>query len=174
MLTACTPTPQASGQLLGPQPRVKPSGAPASAGQREMLRAHNTRRAKHCAKPLRWSNELARTAKRWADELAGGRCALVHSDTPFGENLAAATTGAVTPEGFVELWYREVDDYRFARGRFSAKTGHFTQLAWRSSRTVGCAMSRCNGLDLWVCHYDPPGNVEGMFVDEVKPASCRK
>jgi hypothetical protein len=99
----------------------------------------------------------------------------VHSDTPFGENLAAGTRGGFTPEDFVNLWYREVQSYRFKRGKFSMTTGHFTQLVWRSTKRVGCALSACkNGLDVLVCNYDPPGNVEGEFTDNVLPTSCKQ
>ncbi len=156
-----------------PGARVRPSRTP-SGRQGAILRAHNVRRAKHCAQALRWSNELARTAQGWADKLARGRCALEHSDTPFGENLAAGTSGAFSPEDIVQMWFREREQYRFARGSFSLKTGHFTQLVWRSTRMIGCGMSECKGMDVWVCHYDPPGNVEGRFDEQVLPTSCQK
>ncbi len=179
--SACSPAGAGSRSLpehsrdgqAGPQARVRPSPSP-SGQQEALLRAHNQRRAQHCAKPLRWSNELSRAAQRWADKLARGRCTLEHSDTAFGENLAAGTSSAFSPDAIVQMWYRELEDYRFARGSFSMKTGHFTQLVWRSTSMVGCGVSECDGLEVWVCNYDPPGNVDGMFREEVMPSSCRK
>ena len=58
-------------------------------------------------------------------------------------------------------------------GGFSMKTGHFTQVVWRGTTAVGCGRSQCNGLDVWICQYDPPGNVEGQYRDNVRPTGCR-
>jgi uncharacterized protein YkwD len=151
------------------------SGARATGPLRQtVLRAHNTRRARHCAPPLEWSGELARVASGWAKQLARRGCPLEHSDTRYGENLAAGSQGGFSPEDYVEMWYREVEDYNFRRGRFSMSTGHFTQLAWRATKRVGCALAPCsNGLELLVCNYDPPGNVEGQFTSNLLPASCK-
>ena len=49
---------------------------------------------------------------------------------------------------------------------FSEATGHFTQLVWYDTQSVGCGWSDCNGkngLDgvLLVCNYWPAGNVLG-------------
>jgi hypothetical protein len=57
--------------------------------------------------------------------------------------------------------------------QFSMNTGHFTQLVWRSSARLGCGASVCRGLQIWVCNYDPPGNVQGNFPRNVLPQSCR-
>lgn len=157
-----------------PEPTRAAAAAPGATKGPPILRAHNRRRAQHCAPPLRWSKKLARAAQRWADELARRDCAFEHSRTRYGENLAAGTAGTLGPERVVDLWFREREDYDFGRGRFSMATGHFTQLVWRSTRLLGCGKSTCNGLDIWVCNYDPPGNVEGRFRAEVKPASCRE
>jgi pathogenesis-related protein 1 len=168
VVAACAPAQEAQ--------VVSPAAGPRASGplRQTVLRAHNTRRARHCAPPLQWSAELAGVATRWARELARRGCPLAHSDTRYGENLAAGSQGGFTAEDYVEMWYREADDYRFKRGRFSMSTGHFTQLAWRSTRRVGCALTACrNGLELLVCNYDPPGNVEGEFTANVLATSCK-
>ena len=130
-------------------------------------------RAQHCAPPLRWSAELARVAQAWADQLRAAGCAFEHSQTRYGENLAAGTSGALDPASTVDMWYREVDAYDFARGGFSMKTGHFTQVVWRDTTQVGCGVTTCNGMDLYVCNYDPPGNVQGQYRDQVRATGCR-
>jgi pathogenesis-related protein 1 len=165
-----------SAQSASPSRPAGDRARPLSAQERQtaVLRAHNQQRAKHCAPALRWSDQLARTAQRWAVQIAKDGCKLKHSGARFGENLAAGTIGAFSPEEIVQMWYREIAQYKFERGGFSMKTGHFTQLVWRATREVGCGMSQCNGLDVWVCNYDPPGNVEGGFRAEVLPRSCRK
>lgn len=62
---------------------------------------------------------------------------------------------------------------------FSKETGHFSQLVWRETTSVGCARFECNGETAdgdeenaapgWyvVCEYYPPGNVQGRFDENV-------
>lgn len=46
------------------------------------------------------------------------------------------------------------------------QSGHFTQLMWDSTTSVGCAQA-VNGRDVtWVCEYSPPGNVQGMIMEK--------
>jgi uncharacterized protein YkwD len=137
-----------------------------------ILDAHNRVRAQHCAEPLVWSDTLERAAKSWVDHLAGSGCQLQHSQTQYGENIAGGSPSTQTPEGVVALWYREKDAYDFRTGGFSMRTGHFTQLVWRGSRQLGCATASCGGIQLWVCNYDPPGNMLGDFQRNVSPV-CR-
>lgn len=133
----------------------------------------NKDREAHCAPPLTWSDDLAAVAQTWADHLRDEGCGFEHSSTEYGENLAGGSTGALPPEGVVSMWYDEKKDFDFKRGGFGMDTGHFTQLVWIGTTQMGCGMSQCNGMDLWVCNYDPPGNVDGEYRDNVKPTSCR-
>jgi uncharacterized protein YkwD len=136
--------------------------------------AHNRVRARHCAPPLRWSAKVARSAQRWADTLHGDGCALRHSQGEYGENLAAGTAGMLDAASVVGMWYDEVKRYSFrGGGGFSMQTGHFTQVVWRGTTDVGCGRAQCNGLDVWVCQYDPPGNVRDQFRQNVLPTGCR-
>lgn len=164
-------TPAARGSVS-----VAPAAAsevPADPRMVAMLDAHASRRSAHCAPPLVWSETLAAHAQAWADHLAESGCALEHSTGGYGENLAAGTAGSLTPEEYVEMWYREADGYSFASGGFSMETGHFTQLVWVASERLGCGVTTCGGLDVWVCNYDPPGNFEGQYRENVLPTSCR-
>lgn len=135
--------------------------------------AHNRLRAKHCAGPLTWSAKLAAVAQRWANALRDRGCMFGHSNGSYGENLAAGTSGTLDPATVVKMWYDEVADYRFPDGGFSMKTGHFTQLVWRGTSQVGCGRSQCKGMDIWVCEYNPAGNWEGQYRDNVRPRGCR-
>ncbi|KAJ3860063.1 CAP domain-containing protein, partial [Lentinula novae-zelandiae] len=51
---------------------------------------------------------------------------------------------------------------------FSSSTGHFTQVVWKSTTSVACAIATCNflgnGTGYLVCRYDPPGNYLGQFA----------
>lgn len=147
-------------------------GEPAPPALQPILAAHDRVRAEHCAPPLVWSDELASSAREWADRLAR-QCALEHSGGAIGENLSMATEGVLDAEGVVELWYREREHYDFRRGGFSMETGHFTQVVWKETRSLGCATASCRGLEVWVCHYDPAGNVRGEYEANVLPTSCR-
>ena len=137
-----------------------------------LVDAHNQLRAKHCAPPLRWSASVAASAQKWANQLRDRGCVLGHSGGQYGENLAAATAGTLDAAAVVRLWYDEVKRFSFGSGGFSMKTGHFTQLVWRDTKEVGCGRSQCNGLDVWICQYDPPGNVEGEYRQNVRPLGC--
>jgi uncharacterized protein YkwD len=138
---------------------------------RGILAAHNGHRARHCAPRLSWSTTLARAAQRWADRLRDAGCAFEHSRTRWGENLAMAT-GPLSVEKVVDMWVEEVAAYDFRRPGFSMETGHFTQVVWAGSRRLGCGVARCKGRHIWVCNYDPAGNVRGKFAENVRPASC--
>ena len=163
--------PAATGEGARGEP-AKPSPAGSSEAQ-ALVDAHNRVRAKHCAGPLAWSPKLAQVAQQWANSLRDQGCAFGHSNGAYGENLAAGSTGLLDPEGVVKMWYDEIAQYKFSGGGFSMKTGHFTQVVWRSTTHVGCGHSRCKGMDIWVCEYDPPGNWEGQYRDNVLPLGCR-
>ncbi len=146
-------------------------GAPAD--MQALLASHNAMRAKHCAAPLAWSPRLAAVAQTWANSLSAHNCAFEHSpDNSYGENLAGGSPGYLDGSAVTAMWYEEVGQYRFPDGGFSMQTGHFTQLVWRGTTAVGCAQVTC-AMNLWVCEYDPPGNVDGEYRDNVLPTSCR-
>lgn len=176
-------TPQPSGPPGGaPDPWTEPPQTPAparapapraSTDSDALVAAHNRVRAKHCAGPLTWSPKLAEAAQTWADHLRDSGCTFGHSSGTYGENLAAGTTGYMDPEAVVSMWYDEIKGYSFQQPGFSMQTGHFTQVVWRGTTQVGCGKAQCKGNDIWVCEYDPPGNWEGQYPDNVQPAGCR-
>ena len=156
-----------------PPPRAAPPRAPNAVAQ-ALVEAHNKRRGKHCAPPLTWSPQLADVAQRWATSLRDQGCKFGHSNGQYGENLAAGSTGSLDPEAVVAMWYDEIKDFSFKGGGFSMQTGHFTQVVWRATSQVGCGTVNCNGMDIWVCEYDPAGNVEGEYRQNViSGADCR-
>lgn len=161
------------GPVTAPEPDDSTTHATVSPAEAAAwVNAHNRVRAQHCASPLRWSGKLADVAQRWADLLRNRGCKLGDSGGTFGENLGAATAGMSDPESIVQTWYRELAQYRFADGSFSTSTGRFTQVVWRATTQVGCGRSECNALDIFVCEYDPPGNREGQYRDNVLPPDC--
>lgn len=149
-----------------------PSEPPASTMATALLAEHNAVRARHCAPPLTWSPKLAAVAQAWAEHLRDHGCGFDHSRSSYGENLAGGTAGTLDAAAIVGMWAEEESAYDFAHGGFSMDTGHFTQVVWRATRQVGCGMATCNGMDTWVCNYDPPGNMEGDYADNVAPPRC--
>jgi len=105
---------------------------------------------------------------------------------PYGENLAAGYPNVSTSIG---AWADESQYYDFdIPTGFSEKTGHFTQLVWKSTTEIGCGVTNCppiedsggdgdqeNAAQGWyvVCEYYPPGNVVGddntWFEQNVDP-----
>ncbi|MBV8687399.1 MAG: SCP-like extracellular [Alphaproteobacteria bacterium] len=147
----------ASGRLTALEPRL--------------LAAHNAERAALGLKPLEWDATLAADAAGWARHLAriGD---LQHAEDadpedPQGENLWAGTKGAYTPEAMVGLWIAEKKDYRPAPIEEASRTGdfedigHYTQLVWRDTGRVGCALAAGAEDEVLVCRYRTAGNVEG-------------
>ena len=139
-----------------------------------LLQLHNQARAEVGAPPLAWDATLAAAAASYGPDLARiGR--LVHSprETRPGqrENLAMAWTETTSPEQLVGLW---TDERKlFHPGVFPAvsRTGywkdiaHYTQMVWKGTTHVGCAMHRAqSGWTYLICRYSPPGNVDGKVV----------
>jgi uncharacterized protein YkwD len=167
---------------VSPAPASRPAPPPVQvttgvpAAMQSLIDAHNTHRAKHCAGQLTWSPRLADAAQRWASSLKAQGCKFGHSPrNAFGENLAAGTSGTLDGRAVADMWYDEVRLYRFPDGGFSMQTGHFTQLVWRGTTQIGCGVTTCNGMDIYVCEYDPAGNVDTMYRDNVLAAgACRR
>ncbi len=173
---------------VSPTPAPAPAPAPSEPPTHgktfrdTMLSLHNKYRSLHGAQPLSWSAKLAQSAQTWANhQKARANCAMKHSGTPgVGENVAWQQCGGpgcdaqLHPSNVaaqsVNEWYAENKNYNYANPGFSSNTGHFTQLVWKGTREVGCAMVECgNGTSqaFTVCQYSPPGNEIGQFPQNV-------
>ncbi|SMN21738.1 similar to Saccharomyces cerevisiae YJL078C PRY3 Cell wall protein with a role in mating efficiency [Maudiozyma saulgeensis] len=135
--------------------------------QQSVLDEHNRLRALHVdTPPLVWDDALASFAQDWA---AKYDCSgiLTHSQEPYGENLAIGYTAIEA----TDAWYDEIRFYNYSDPQYSETTGHFTQMVWKDSNKLGCALRNC--YNAWtfyfVCEYDPPGNYIGDFSFEVMP-----
>ena len=137
-----------------------------------LLAEHNRARAAAGVPPLIWDNRLAISAAVWAPELSRlGR--LVHSPRASRicqrENLVQAVPGQ-SPEQMVQQWLAERRN--FVPGIFPnvSRTGswsdvaHYSQIVWRQTTSVGCAIFSDRRFDWLVCRYSPPGNIDGRRV----------
>ena len=142
------------------------SGAAAA----RLLAAHNRERAHVGVAPLRWDPALAAAAASYGPTLArtGG---LRHSPRADRrgqrENLWMGTRGAYSPEQMVGNWVAEKAYYRNGQFPNVSRTGnwadvaHYTQVIWRGTTHVGCAIYPTRNWDYLICRYSPPGNVDG-------------
>lgn len=138
-----------------------------------LLDLHNRERALVKALPLKWDPELAAAAAAYGPTLARlGR--LEHAPPEQrpgqGENLWMGTRNAYRVERMFRGWAREKSIFR--RGLFPdvSTTGrwqdvaHYTQVIWRGTTRVGCAVHQAEKWDYLICRYAPPGNVRGRPV----------
>jgi uncharacterized protein YkwD len=139
----------------------EPQTAALSALARGMLAAHNALRARLGIAPMAWSLRLAARSQDWADTLIARRQFRHRPNSPFGENLFEITGATASPAQVVDAWAAESRDYDYPSNRCRGDCGHYTQIVWRATKEVGCAVARSGRREVWVCDYDPPGNWVG-------------
>ncbi len=164
-LAGCSPvasTPASPRSANTPSDPTPSRSRPERGTAAELTRAHNDVRAKVGVGPLRWSAPLARHAQQWADHLAQKGCALEHRRTDaYGENIFWSSAPSSATEVVAE-WAAEASNYDHRKNSCKGTCGHYTQVVWAESRSFGCGSARCGEAELWVCNYDPPGNVVGQ------------
>jgi pathogenesis-related protein 1 len=65
----------------------------------------------------------------------------------------------------VDRWASERTNYDYATNTCNGICGHYTQIVWRATRKLGCAVGVCQNLTYrtsLVCNYGPGGNVGGQ------------
>ncbi|KAF2201852.1 PR-1-like protein [Delitschia confertaspora ATCC 74209] len=164
-ISLCATTTTVSTSQQGPV--VSSDYTDSMAFRNAVLNGTNTYRRQHNATALKWNETLAEYAEKWSD-----RCFFNHSEGPYGENLAS---GYPNGTASIAAWGDERQSYSFSSGEFSKKTGHFTQLVWKATTSVGCSRTNCTAkgdgtAPGWyvICEYWPRGNVIGQFADNVQ------
>lgn len=147
-----------------------PHTQPPAGDINRVLDLQNRERARLGMAPLAWDSKLADDARDWARALLE-RGEPDHSPASQrkgqGENLWMGTEGAWTTEAMVQMFLDEREF--FQAGSFPEVSttgnwydvGHYSQIVWRDTRQVGCALATGNGKDVLVCRYFPAGNVHG-------------
>jgi uncharacterized protein YkwD len=134
---------------------------------------HKTYRHKHCASWLRWSGQLQEAAQERVDAIAKA-CKVTPIEHSYGENIWSGTLDKFPTKKVVESWYAEGRRYNYKRAAYVRGAARFTQMVWKDSNRYGCATANCKRTTYWVCLYDPAGNMDGKFADNVKsPSECK-
>mmetsp|Transcript_32786 Transcript_32786/g.77626 ORF Transcript_32786/g.77626 Transcript_32786/m.77626 type:complete len:2229 (-) Transcript_32786:40-6726(-) len=161
-------------------------GGSALVESEQFLAEHNAYRDEVGVAPVTWDAGLAMVAQKWADRLAlNHSCMPVSSSTSWrnaesdikhpgwssggiGENIANFSVGNPAGDEVAGQWAQGKGSYIF--GPFGddctasdpsepAKTrAAYTQMIWATTKHIGCAMSNCSGLLIFVCEYHPAGN----------------
>ena len=138
-----------------------------------ILEIHNRERAAVGAPPMVWDEALALSAASYGPTLVSlGHLQHSPRDSRPGqrENLAMGSTGYYNYEAMTGFWINEKRN--FTPGQFPnvSRTGnwedvaHYTQMIWKGTTHVGCALQHGGDLDYLICRYSPPGNADGRAV----------
>jgi hypothetical protein len=80
-----------------------------------------------------------------------------------GENIFGST-GAATPIAALNTWMSEASQFDYASSTIGT-AGHYTQVVWRASVRIGCAIVDCPSFtfhSIVLCDYAPGGNITGQ------------
>lgn len=155
---------------------------------------HNIHRSNHSAPAASWDSELASYAATVASS-----CVYGHDLTPggggYGQNIAMAGSTSASAsddsstfvaQATTDMWYNG-EVWQFPSDGYGQSTpdmtnfeswGHFSQVVWAASTSVGCASQFCAAgtmnaeMGAWftVCNYRSTGNVGGSYGENVLPS----
>ncbi|RAO70413.1 uncharacterized protein BHQ10_006425 [Talaromyces amestolkiae] len=153
--------------------------ATGSAYQTLILDSHNIHRSNHSAPALTWNETLAESA------LALANTCDYHHDTSlgpaanYGQNIAYGIDSDKVDQIITNMMYN--DEMMYYQGLYGEASpdmtnfehwGHFSQIVWLDTTTVGCATVTCSNLaesgsslalPFTVCNYYPAGNYGGEY-----------
>ncbi len=129
----------------------------------EILIAHNKWRSRIGVADLEWSEDLAKKAMALLD---GSTCVWTDNTEGLGQNSSTINFAGAppTPESVIDVWALSFQDYIYEIDSCTLSSCDFyKQIVWANSIALGCATATCilQGLVVWVCLYDPPGNIPG-------------
>ena len=92
----------------------------------------------------------------------------------YGQNLYLGSGNPRTGQYLAEYWYSENENYNYSTGKSlnGAPIGHFTQIVWKITQKIGCAVA----IGRWkiyresyyiCCYYYPGGNLAGLYTKNV-------
>lgn len=130
----------------------------------EILIAHNKWRSVVGVADLEWSEDLANKAMAL---LNGSTCELFINTEGLGQN-GSHSFGGLNAEEVIDIWASNIQFYDYDSDSCTALIGNcesYKQIVWANSTSLGCASATCfnnsTNTKMWVCLYDPPGNIPG-------------
>ena len=147
--------------------------------QKEIVDRHNEYRKKHAASSLTVLKDLSTLCQHtvYNCKKIGGlqHGGLTMDDgTIVGQNLYL-TSGMTDGGSVVDNWYSEIRYYDYDNvDKGTIMAGHFTQVVWKSTKQIGCAIAfgpwKDFSLSSYIgCNYLPAGNVLGQYAKNVSP-----
>ena len=145
----------------------------------ELVNTHNNLRRKHGLTFLVKDSKLEKFAQETAnDSLIAGTLKLGESyrnGQYYGQNLYLGSGNPHTGKYVTEYWYSENANYNYSTGKSNngATIGHFTQIVWKITQKIGCAVA----VGRWkvykesyyiCCYYYPGGNLPGLYTKNVE------
>ncbi|RCN39083.1 SCP-like protein [Ancylostoma caninum] len=141
-------------------------GEATTTNNQRMLRSSNMLR-------LGWNCNIEADALQHAR-----RCTFAKSDVAtrpnYGENQATIATASnyqEAAEQAVRQWWKTIRtiggvgrDRMYQRSFVETPIDAFTQMAWATTRRMGCAVVLCSGRYNVVCRYNPRGNIVGEEI----------
>ncbi|KAL9085513.1 MAG: hypothetical protein Q9165_007558 [Trypethelium subeluteriae] len=135
-------------------PFISGSDAQPSTFASMILDHHNAHRANHSAPDLVWDQDLANTATKIADS-----CYYAHNIAMdgggYGQNIAAGAPASNISAVITNSFYNgEVNYFDGLYGEASPDMskfenwGHFSQIVWKATGFVGCAVRNCTSQGL--------------------------
>ncbi|KAF7113634.1 hypothetical protein CNMCM5793_002990 [Aspergillus hiratsukae] len=165
-------------------PTPGPAAPATNAYQSAVLYNHNIHRSNHSASSMTWNTTLESSAYDLASQ-----CVYQHNTDigggGYGQNIGYGVSADEVGVMITNLMYN--DEFAYFDGLYGEanpnmayfeKWGHFSQIVWKGSVSVGCATVVCDSLGnvdssapspFTVCNYYPPGNYAGEYGDNVLP-----
>ncbi|OSS52013.1 hypothetical protein B5807_03101 [Epicoccum nigrum] len=145
-----------------------------------VMRAHWYWRRVHCAQDLVWDQGLADIARRDVET-----CTIKPQHMRSGSNLSSQSPAPSTYDEWIEFartathgWHDEETKYPYDNPHYDEAWGHFTQMVWRNTTRLGCAVGNCGpGVSFpgrFYCYYEFAGNnvAAGQFQAQVWGPIC--
>jgi uncharacterized protein YkwD len=163
--------PQVNWPLLPNEEEAAPSSG-VDLYAEEVIYAFQVYRDKYDLTPFTYSYDLANNATKWAKYLAENN-KFEHSGggSHYGESLAGSYYGVFNPAYYIDQWGAEqklfIPDCTFpdcSTDGLWYNVGHYTQIIWRDTKSVGCGYWTVGDFTVYVCQYWPPGNALGSKV----------
>ncbi|XP_056637489.1 uncharacterized protein LOC130445698 isoform X1 [Diorhabda sublineata] len=143
--------------------------------EEDFLKAHNNFRRRHGVPPLKLDRKLCKYSQEWATYLAQRNILEHRPGSNYGENIYCIFSSdpnfTINGHSPVETWYEEASQHPFGKEPSNLKSGHFSQVIWKSSEFLGVGVAKnSQGSTYVVANYSPAGNFVGHYVENVPAA----